>query len=207
MSRCLDIFCRYTTKQQYHHPQRNNSSSNSNTFCSNEKRPRMFCSNHMYDFMLQWKYSLGVIDLSNSMLMHDDTFRISGLLWRESIYSSRNWPVVPTFDIFCLEQYVEFSAIWDAFTLKWSNKMGSASLSVSMSVSKLECVLNKNVVALLSLVLYRLFNTLKSKQNRRHFAEDIFKCIFVNENALIPIKFSPKFVPGIQLSIFQHCFI
>ena len=174
MSRCLDIFCRYTTKQQYHHPQRNNSSSNSNTFCSNEKRPRMFCSNHMYDFMLQWKYSLGVIDLSNSMLMHDDTFRISGLLWRESIYSSRNWPVVPTFDIFCLEQYVEFSAIWDAFTLKWSNKMGSASLSVSMSVSKLE---------------------LKSKQNRRHFAEVIFKCIFVNENALIPIKFSPKFVP------------
>ena len=39
------------------------------------------------------------------------------------------------------------------------------------------------------------FNTLGPRQNGRHFADDIFKCIFVNENVWIPIKISLKFVP------------
>ena len=38
-------------------------------------------------------------------------------------------------------------------------------------------------------------NTLKPKQNGRHFAGDIFKCIFMNENVWFPIKISLKFVP------------
>ena len=38
-------------------------------------------------------------------------------------------------------------------------------------------------------------NTLRPGQNGRHFADDIFKCIFVNENVWIPIKISLKFVP------------
>ena len=41
----------------------------------------------------------------------------------------------------------------------------------------------------------RHFNTLRPRQNGRNFADDIFKCIFVNENVWIPIKISPKFVP------------
>ena len=38
-------------------------------------------------------------------------------------------------------------------------------------------------------------NTLRPKQNGPHFADDIFKCIFLNENAWILIKISLKFVP------------
>ena len=38
-------------------------------------------------------------------------------------------------------------------------------------------------------------NTLRPRQNGCHFADDIFKCIFLNENAWIPIKISMKFVP------------
>ena len=38
-------------------------------------------------------------------------------------------------------------------------------------------------------------NTLRPWQIGRHFADDIFKCIFVNENVWIPIKISLKFVP------------
>ena len=38
-------------------------------------------------------------------------------------------------------------------------------------------------------------NTLRPRQNGRHFAEDIFKCIFMNENVWFPIKLSLKFVP------------
>ena len=38
-------------------------------------------------------------------------------------------------------------------------------------------------------------NTLRPRQNGRHFADDIFKCIFLNENVSIAIKISLKFVP------------
>ena len=38
-------------------------------------------------------------------------------------------------------------------------------------------------------------NTLRPRPNRRHFADDIFKYIFLNENVWIPIKISLKFVP------------
>ena len=36
-------------------------------------------------------------------------------------------------------------------------------------------------------------NTLRPRQNGRHFADDIFNCIFLNENVWIPIKSSLKF--------------
>ena len=38
-------------------------------------------------------------------------------------------------------------------------------------------------------------NTLRPRQNGRHFADDTFKCIFLNESVWITIKSSLKFVP------------
>ena len=38
-------------------------------------------------------------------------------------------------------------------------------------------------------------NTLRPRRNRRHFADDIFKCIFLNENVLNSIEISLKFIP------------
>ena len=38
-------------------------------------------------------------------------------------------------------------------------------------------------------------NTLRPGQNGRHFADDIFKCVFLNVNVWTPIKISLKFVP------------
>ena len=40
-----------------------------------------------------------------------------------------------------------------------------------------------------------LFNTLRPRQNGRHFADDVLKCIFLNENVWILLKISLKFVP------------
>ena len=40
----------------------------------------------------------------------------------------------------------------------------------------------------------KLFNTLRPRHNGRHFADAIFKWIFLNENIWIPIKISLKFV-------------
>ena len=39
-----------------------------------------------------------------------------------------------------------------------------------------------------------------AETNGRHFPDDIFKCIFVNENVLISIKISLKFVPNGQIN-------
>ena len=36
------------------------------------------------------------------------------------------------------------------------------------------------------------FNSLRPRQNRWHFADDVFKCNFLNENVWIPIKISLK---------------
>ena len=35
-------------------------------------------------------------------------------------------------------------------------------------------------------------NTLRPRQNGRHFADNIFKCIFLNENVWISLRFVPK---------------
>ena len=49
--------------------------------------------------------------------------------------------------------------------------------------------------ASLTMVRDDISNTLRPRQNGRHFAEDTFNHIFVNENIRISIKFSLKFVP------------
>ena len=44
------------------------------------------------------------------------------------------------------------------------------------------------------------FNTLRPRQNGRHFTDDIFKCILLNENAWISLKISLKLVPKFQIN-------
>ena len=39
------------------------------------------------------------------------------------------------------------------------------------------------------------FNTLRPRQNDRHFADDTFRLIFLNENVKMSTKISLKFVP------------
>ena len=39
------------------------------------------------------------------------------------------------------------------------------------------------------------FNTWRPRQNGRHFADNVVKCIFLNENVWISLKISLKFVP------------
>ena len=47
---------------------------------------------------------------------------------------------------------------------------------------------------------YWIINTLRPRQNGRYFADDIFKCIFLNENAWISLQISLKFVPKVRIS-------
>ena len=54
-----------------------------------------------------------------------------------------------------------------------------------------------DLVPLLYLAWHSIFliNTLKQRQNGRHFPYDIFKWIFLNENVWLSINISLKFVP------------
>ena len=48
-----------------------------------------------------------------------------------------------------------------------------------------------------------LLNTLRPKQNVRHFADTIFKCIFLNEKAEISIKIALQFIPKDSINKIQ----
>ena len=59
------------------------------------------------------------------------------------------------------------------------------------------CVWSRRTMADLTWVPYvtLLVNTLRPRQNGLHLPDDIFKCIFFNENVWISIKIPLKFVP------------
>ena len=45
-----------------------------------------------------------------------------------------------------------------------------------------------------------VLNSLRPRRNRHHFADDIFKCIFENENEWISPKISLKFVHNVRIN-------
>ena len=47
-----------------------------------------------------------------------------------------------------------------------------------------------------------IHNTLRPRQNGRHFADDTFEPIFLNKNIRISIKISRKFVPKVPINNF-----
>ena len=50
------------------------------------------------------------------------------------------------------------------------------------------------------LLLCTCVNTLRPRQNGGHFADDTFKCIFMNEDVRISINISLKFVPRVRIN-------
>ena len=68
---------------------------------------------------------------------------------------------------------------WNLSPQNWQKRTSLCRLALALVVS--------NFIA-------KCFNTLRPGQNGHHFADDIFKCIFFNENVWTPIKISLKFV-------------
>ena len=56
------------------------------------------------------------------------------------------------------------------------------------------------IEACVSILVLGFINTLRPRQNGRHFADDIFKCVFFNENAWISLQISLKFVPKFRIN-------
>ena len=82
------------------------------------------------------------------------------------------------------------------FCAIWLNKRSKIQLIFRLCNNSMISCLSWIVIRCQWFVLGLCFlNTLRPRQNGRHFADDIFKCIFLNENASIAIKISLKFVP------------
>ena len=45
-----------------------------------------------------------------------------------------------------------------------------------------------------------IFNTSRPRQNGSDFVDDIFKCIFLNENVWISLKITRKFIPAFWIN-------
>ena len=97
---------------------------------------------------------------------HENVFCIAGLLWGES--TSYWW--IP------LTKGRQCKALM--FSLLLASRAVITTNSSATSVDKISII-----------------DTLRPKQNGRHFADNIFKCIFLNGNVWILIEISLKFVP------------
>ena len=53
---------------------------------------------------------------------------------------------------------------------------------------------------MLNILFNKFYLTLRPRQNGRHLPDDIFKCIFLNENVWISLKISLKFVSKVPIN-------
>ena len=84
----------------------------------------------------------------------------------------------------------ENGSIWwhhhDSFSIYHMNKLSSKINNICHNVWVIFVTMVYGIV---------IFNILRPRKNGHHFSDDIFKCIFLNENVWILIKISLQFVP------------
>ena len=78
----------------------------------------------------------------------------------------------------------------------WESNIFSNTRHIFAGVSHCELFENEENIKSCVMAAFRNFNTLRPRQNGRHFPDDTFKCIFLNENVSISIKISPNCVPN-----------
>ena len=98
-----------------------------------------------------------------------------------------------------VEQTIKSPVIWDAIAFIMTSLWWG--VCPSMDKKRLRCIWGplllqrSDTVGRMSANTSTVFDESCAPQNESHFADDIFKCIFFNENVWILIKVSLKFVP------------
>ena len=92
--------------------------------------------------------------------------------------------------------------LWDLsldFSIALKYDLSSSAADMHVKFQSDTIIITSNIAALRLHKIWRQdalsLNTLRPRQNGRHFPDDTFKRIFLNENARISIKISLKFVP------------
>ena len=75
---------------------------------------------------------------------------------------------------------------------QWCVNTHSRIMWMQFPMQSLKCAIVKSLASFI--------NTLRPRQNGRHFAYDIFKCIFLDENAWNLFKITLKFVPKVRMN-------
>ena len=132
--------------------------------------------------------------------------------WRKFQYCFNRIPMKKiTFGIWACDCcFVDASNIITHFELHFR-------LSISWGTQRIDSVVSgifiDKLLAKITLPMYwrairiqMYLNTLGPRHNGGHFPDDIFKCIFLNENVWILIKISLKLFPMVVLSKLQHWF-
>ena len=68
-------------------------------------------------------------------------------------------------------------------------------LAITYEIVWPDNIYNIHILIMCFIAVCNLVMTLRPRQNVRHFADDILKCFFLNENLSILIKIELKFVP------------
>ena len=138
--------------------------------------------------------------------------------WGYSRYFSTTW--VNAYVFFCFQAspkepahcqerldgvYADHSSDCQDYYVCKSGQQSKKSCPENQRFSALRnaCMPSKEVVCIppsTDMVGVSSVNSLRPRQNGRHFTDDTFKRIFLNENVLISIKISLKFVPKGQIN-------
>ena len=81
---------------------------------------------------------------------------------------------------------------------QWVNNIGPQSPYHALPILKMSIAGHHHPI--LSKYIWVPFNTLRQRKNVRHFADGIFKRIFLDENAWISLNISLKFVPKVRIN-------
>ena len=120
-------------------------------------------------------YKVPCYDHTMMMLFQGNTFRTT--VWGKS---TSHWCLPLT------------KAVMRSFGVIFVGSLASCWTNSWVS-SDLRCC-DANYLSVISQGIHLHFNTLRPGQYGRHFADDIFKCIFLNENVKNSLKISLKFV-------------
>ena len=85
----------------------------------------------------------------------------------------------------------------------WMSFKGSLSMLVWFGEHELRIfgvVQNNHFKLVTARATVASLNSLRPRRNRRHFADHIFQCIFLNENERISLRFSLTFVPKFRIN-------
>ena len=155
-------------------------------------------------------------DMENFRLTGTLRWKTTGDRWSPATNGfPHKWPVMPGFDIFlnsrvAVDVGVHYAVATYPFTKLLQNPKHCLFVPIFSNdayYNHLPCINISQYFTAYQILLamypqwasssryIMLINTLKPRQNRRRFADDDLKCIFLNENVWIPIKISLKFVP------------
>ena len=109
---------------------------------------------------------------------------------------TRIWLVV-----FCIG-YILRTKYWNIFNSMYTKMLNFTIMTRTRKIIIISLALKQGLVMWVCVVMvqrlecyFMWINTLRPRQNGRHFADDMLKCIFLNENVWTPIEISLKFVP------------